>query len=100
MEEATEDFGAYRQLDVRFHIGLAEATGNPRLVTMATEVQGEATRLIALIAHPPEVLNSSNIQHRRLLAAVASGDEGATAREMAEHLRGTEHVLAGLLPRA
>ena len=100
MEDVTEDFGAYRQLDVRFHIGLAEATGNPRLVTMATEVQGEATRLIALIAHPPEVLNSSNVQHRRLLAAVASGDEGATAREMAEHLRGTEHVLAGLLPRA
>ncbi|HWE58867.1 MAG TPA: FCD domain-containing protein [Solirubrobacteraceae bacterium] len=99
MEDATTDFGTYRQLDVRFHIGLAEATGNPRMVTMATEVQGEATRLIALIAHPPEVLNSSNMQHRRVLAAVASGDEGATAREMAEHLRGTEHVLAGLLPR-
>ena len=99
MEDATEDFGSYRQLDVRFHIGLAEATGNPRLVTMATEVQGETTRLIALIAHPPEVLNSSNLQHRRLLAAVASGDEGTTAREMGEHLRGTEHILAGLLPR-
>ncbi len=100
MERSTEDFSAYRQLDVRFHIGLAEATGNPRLVTMATEVQGDATRLIALIAHPAEVLNSSNAQHRRLLAAVASRDEGATAREMAEHLRGTEHVLAGLLPPA
>lgn len=99
MEEATEDFSTYRQLDVRFHIGLAEATNNPRLVTMATEIQGDATRLIALIAHPPEILSSSNIQHRRILAAVASGDEGATAREMAEHLRGTEHVLAGLLPR-
>ena len=95
---ATDDFATYRQLDVRFHIGLAEATDNPRLVTMATEVQGDATRLIALIAHPAEVLSSSNMQHRRILAAVASGDEGATAREMAEHLRGTEHVLAGLLP--
>ena len=98
METATEDFSTYRALDIRFHIGLAEATNNPRLVTMATEVQGDATRLIALIAHPPEVLSSSNVQHRRILAAVASGDEGATAREMAEHLRGTEHVLAGLLP--
>lgn len=100
MEEAINDFSTYRQLDVRFHIGLAEATYNPRLVTVATEIQGDATRLIALIAHPPEILNSSNIQHRRILAAVASGDEGATAREMAEHLRGTEHVLAGLLPPA
>lgn len=99
MEESPDDFSTYRQLDVRFHIGLAEATDNPRLVTMATEVQGAVTRLIALIAHPAEVLSSSNTQHRRLLAAVASGDEGATAREMAEHLRGTEHVLAGLLPQ-
>jgi DNA-binding FadR family transcriptional regulator len=99
MEGVAEDFSTYRQLDVRFHIGLAEATGNPRLVTMATEVQGAVTRLIALIAHPAEVLSSSNTQHRRILAAVASGDEGATAREVAEHLRGTEHVLAGLLPR-
>ena len=98
MEASTEDFSTYRQLDVRFHIGLAEATGNARLVTMATEIQGDATRLIALIAHPPEVLHSSNIQHRRILAAVAGADEGATAREVAEHLRGTEHVLAGLLP--
>ena len=100
MDEATEDFGTYRALDVRFHIGLAEATDNARLVTMATEVQGEATRLIALIAHPPEILSSSNAQHRRILAAIAMGDEGAAAREMAEHLRGTEHVLAGLLPPA
>ena len=99
MEDVVDDFSVYRQLDVRFHIGLAEATESPRCITVATEVQGNATRLIALIAHPAEVLSSSNMQHRRLLAAIASGDEGATAREMAEHLRGTEHILAGLLPR-
>ncbi len=99
MDGATADFTVYRQLDVRFHIGLAEATGNPHCITTTTEVQGSVTRLLALIAHPAEVLGSSNSQHRRLLAAVASGDEGAAAREMAEHLRGTEHVLAGLLPR-
>lgn len=99
MEGASDDFGTYRQLDARFHIGLAESTDNPRLVTLATEVQGAAARLIALIAHPAEVLSSSNAQHRRILAAVARGDEGAAAHEVAEHLRGTEHVLVGLLPR-
>lgn len=98
MEISATDFATYRQLDVRFHIGLAEATGNARLITVATELQGDVTRLIALIAHPAEVLSSSNTQHRRILAAVSRGDEGATAREMAEHLRGTEHILAGLLP--
>ena len=55
--------------------------------------------LISLIAHPPEVLDSSNAQHRRLLAAIRRRDEAAAAREMTEHLRGTEHVLVGLLPK-
>ena len=95
-----DDFPAYRQADVRWHVGLAEATRSPRLVTAMTEVQGAMTGLISHIAHPPEVLDSSNAQHRRVLAAVRRHDEAAAAREMTEHLRGTEHVLAGLLPKA
>jgi DNA-binding FadR family transcriptional regulator len=93
-----EDFTSYRQADVRLHVGLAEATQSPRLVTARTEVQGSMSGLISLIAHPPEVLDSANAQHRRLLAAVRRRDEAAAAREMTEHLRGTEHILAGLLP--
>ncbi len=98
IDSAPEDFGAYRQLDVRLHVGLAEATGSARLVSAVTEVQGEMTGLISLIAHPPEVLASSNAQHRRLLAALRDHDEVRAAREMAEHVRGTEHILGGLLP--
>jgi GntR family transcriptional repressor for pyruvate dehydrogenase complex len=93
-----EDFPSYRQADVRLHVGLAETTGSPSLVTAMTEVQGAMTGLIALIAHPPEVLDSSNVQHKRLLAALRRRDEVGAAREMIDHLRGTEHVLAGLLP--
>jgi GntR family transcriptional repressor for pyruvate dehydrogenase complex len=93
-----EDFTAYRQADIRLHVGLAEATDCPRLVTSMTEIQGAMSGLISLIAHPPEVLHSSNLQHRELLAAVRLGDVAGAAREMAEHVRGTEHILAGLLP--
>ncbi len=95
-----DDFAGYRQADVRLHVGLAEATESPRLVTAMTEVQGAMTGLISLIAHPPEVLASANAQHRRVLAAIRRRDEAAAAREMVEHLRGTEHILAGLLPNA
>jgi len=63
-----------------------------------TEVQGAMTDLIAHIAHPAQVLASSNAQHRRILAAVRERDEMRAVREMAEHLQGTEHILAGLLP--
>jgi DNA-binding FadR family transcriptional regulator len=99
IDDLLDDFAAYRPLDVRFHVGLAELTGSAHLVKQMTETQGAMSALISHIAHPPEVLDSSNDQHRRLLAALRRHDEAGAARVMAEHLRGTEHVLAGLLPR-
>lgn len=98
MEDRLEDFPAYRAADVRFHVGIAEATGSQRLVTAITESQGQMSALIAHIAHPPEVLAHSNAQHARLLAAIRDGDVGKVVRIMTDHLQGTEHVLAGLLP--
>lgn len=98
LENSLEDFPAYRQADIRLHVGLAEAADSPSLVRAMTEVQGAMTDLIAYIAHPPQVLTSSNSQHRRLLAAVRKGDALRAVKAMTEHLQGTEHVLAGLLP--
>jgi DNA-binding FadR family transcriptional regulator len=92
------DFPAFRQADVRFHIGLAEAAGSAPLVTGMTESQGAMSDLIAFIPHPAEVLTWSNAQHARLLDAIRAADAELAMRTMAEHLRGTEHVLAGLLP--
>ncbi|HLM86801.1 MAG TPA: FCD domain-containing protein [Solirubrobacteraceae bacterium] len=99
LEGTLEDFAAYRQADVRLHVGLAEATRSARLVRSMTEVQGAMTDLIAHIAHPPEVLASSNAQHRRLLGAVRKRDELRAVRAITEHLHGTEHILAGLMPK-
>jgi DNA-binding GntR family transcriptional regulator len=98
MDDMVEDFGAYRRADVRFHIGLAETTGSGPLMTSVTEVQGQMSDLIALIPHPAEVLSWSNQQHRRLVDAVRDRDVARATRTITEHLRGTEHVLAGLLP--
>lgn len=98
MDDMVEDFGEYRQADVRFHIGLAETTGSRPLITLATEAQGSMTDLITHIAHPPEVLANANAQHARLLAAIRAHDGTRATTVMAEHVRGTEHVLAGLLP--
>jgi DNA-binding FadR family transcriptional regulator len=98
MADLLDDFPAYRQADVRFHIGLAEASGSAPLVTAMTESQGAMTDLIAYIPHPAEVLTWSNAQHARLLEAIRAGDVAVATKTMTEHLRGTEHVLAGLLP--
>jgi GntR family transcriptional regulator, transcriptional repressor for pyruvate dehydrogenase complex len=98
LEQSLEDFAAYRQADVRLHVGLAEAAQSTQLLRAMTEVQGAMTDLISHIAHPPEVLASSNTQHRKLLAAVRAGDGNRAMALMRDHLQGTEHILAGLLP--
>jgi GntR family transcriptional repressor for pyruvate dehydrogenase complex len=94
------EFEEYRRADIRFHIGIAEAARSPRLVSAMTEVQGRMSELIALIAHPDEVLARSNDQHRRLVGMLRRRDTTRAVKLMRRHIEGTEHILAGLLPVA
>jgi GntR family transcriptional repressor for pyruvate dehydrogenase complex len=98
MAGAFEDFPAYRRLDVFFHLGLAEAAQSPRVVAAMTEVQGGMSELLAHIAHPPGVLAHANGQHARLVTLLRQHDRTAAVRLVREHLEGTEHILAGLMP--
>lgn len=93
------DFEDYRRADIRFHLGVAEAARSPRLVAEMTEVQGQMSELIALIAHPDQVLTHANAQHRELLRLMRRRDATRAVAVMREHIEGTEHILAGLLPR-
>jgi GntR family transcriptional repressor for pyruvate dehydrogenase complex len=93
-----EDFSAYRRADVFFHLGIAEAARSARLLAAMTELQGQMSELIGHIAHPAPVLARSNEQHADLVAALARRDGWAAAQIVREHLKGTEQVLAGLLP--
>jgi GntR family transcriptional regulator, transcriptional repressor for pyruvate dehydrogenase complex len=92
------DFSGYRRADIRFHIGIAEAARSPRLVIEMTEVQGAMSDLIALIAHPEQVLTHSNAQHHQLVQLLRRRDATRAVGLMREHIEGTEHILAGLLP--
>ena len=97
LDDLLDDFEAYRQADVHLHITLAEATGSERLVAAMTQAQGEMTDLISFIPHPHEILAHSNEQHAQLLAALREHNAARALAIMADHLHGTEHVLAGLL---
>jgi GntR family transcriptional repressor for pyruvate dehydrogenase complex len=92
-----DDFEVYRRADIRFHLGLAEAAGSPRLVSAMTEIQGQMSDLITRIAHPPEVLQHANAQHKRLVSLLRRRDSTRAVRLIREHIEGTEHILAGLL---
>jgi GntR family transcriptional repressor for pyruvate dehydrogenase complex len=94
----SEDFEHYRRADMRFHIAIAETARSPRLVEAMTEVQGQMSDLIALIAHPEQVLTHSNAQHRRLIALLRRRRLSSALALIRQHIEGTEHIIAGLLP--
>ena len=96
--DEVRDFEDYRRADIRFHIGVAEAARSPRLVAVATEVQGQMSELIARIAHPEYVLSRSNAQHRRLVGLLAGKECSRAVTLMRAHIEGTEHILGGLMP--
>ncbi len=98
MSAIGEDFDPYRRADIRFHIALAEASHSHRLVAAMTEVQGDMSELIGLIAHPEEVLAQSNAQHAQLIELLAARDATGAAELARKHLEGTEHILIALLP--
>ena len=99
MADAT-DFEAYRRADIRFHIGVAEAARSPRLVEAMTGVQGEMSGLIAADRLPGAGVDPFQ-RAARATGPAARGRRPARARSrtMRDHIEGTEHILAGLLPR-
>lgn len=93
-----DNFEEYRRADVRFHIGLAEAARSERLLAEMTRVQSQMSELIAGIAHPDVVLTRSNAQHHRLVRLLGKRDMRGSVALVRDHIEGTEHILAGLLP--
>src|SRR5438128_37449 len=94
MDEAAE-FETYRQADLRFHMGLAEAAHSPRLMAAMAEIQSELDEVIELVPHPQAVLQRSNDQHRALIALLRRGDADGASKLIREHVEGTEYFLAG-----
>jgi DNA-binding FadR family transcriptional regulator len=97
MDEAS-DFEIYRQADLRFHMGLADAAHSPRLMEAMAEIQSELDEVIELVPHPQEVLQRSNAQHRSLINLLRKRDAIGAAKCIREHVEGTEYFLAGMLP--
>jgi DNA-binding FadR family transcriptional regulator len=96
--DAAVEFESYRQADLRFHMGLAEAAHSPRLMEAMAEIQSELDEVIELVPHPQQVLQRSNDQHRALIELLRKGDADGAAKLIREHVEGTEYFLAGMLP--
>lgn len=85
--EGCTDVEEWVNEDLAFHVTLAEATGNPvlaRLVSELRELQREQSRVMA--GASGGALRAPDEEHRAILDAVAQRDETAARQAMAAHL--------------
>jgi len=82
----TSDLVTAAECDLRFHLGLAELSGNPALAAMTQHFQAQLAYSLRLpfadrshIWHPAD-------EHNVILAAVAAGNAAAARKAMQQHL--------------
>ena len=95
MEEATArmraalfdgDRGRFIDADVRFHLAVAEATGNRLLLHNMKAIRELVRRALLTVFLIPGSPDSAIPEHRAIQAAIAAGEPERARREMRAHL--------------
>ena len=90
--------GLWRAADSRFHIAIAEATGNPYMVDTVRKVRAElAHALDALILLKQAIEPAAAHEHEAILAALQARDAELARATTALHGRATEERLRAFL---
>lgn len=86
------DQEGFLDLDTRFHLALAEATGNTVVIAimqaMRSGVRAYVTRAVADFAGWPRLRERLAAEHRQILEAIQTSDGDAAARSVAAHING------------
>lgn len=87
----------YIEADLRFHVGIAQATGNRIAAHLMHAIRDVLARALTEIFRIPGSPESSLDQHRRILEAIVDRDAEAARRRMREHLVKVEGDLRAAL---
>jgi len=80
------DGGRYIEADLRFHLAIAEATGNRLVFHTMQAVRDVIRRALVEIVRIPQSPESAVVEHRAIRAAIAVGDAARARDEMRSHL--------------
>ena len=91
MDRAQMDADAYIEADLDFHLALAEAAGNPIILSLVDSIVGllreQRTRSFRSGGGPER----GQFHHRRILQAIERRDPEAAREAMRDHLRQVRH---------
>jgi GntR family transcriptional regulator, transcriptional repressor for pyruvate dehydrogenase complex len=74
------------EADLRFHLAVAEATGNRLVLHCMQAVRDVVRRALMTVFVIPDTPESAVVEHRAIRAAIASGDPARARQEMTDHL--------------
>jgi len=74
------------EADLRFHLAVAEATGNRLVLHSMQAVRDVVRRALMTVFVIPQSPESAVVEHRAIRAAIASGDPSRARQEMSNHL--------------
>jgi GntR family transcriptional repressor for pyruvate dehydrogenase complex len=88
MDASLSDHGGDRFIDadLRFHLAVAEATGNRLVLHSMQAVRDVVRRALMTVFVIPQSPESAVVEHRAIKAAIASGDAARARHEMTHHL--------------
>jgi GntR family transcriptional regulator, transcriptional repressor for pyruvate dehydrogenase complex len=84
------DADRFIEADLRFHLGVAAATGNRLVVHTMQAVRDVLRRALTTVYHLPQSPESAVVEHRALRGAIAAGDAERAREEMRLHLARVE----------
>ena len=99
MKADQSDDQRFKDHDYRFHVTIAEATGNPIFVTVVGTLQSTVRLWFPITSPLTGNADDTHAEHRAIAAAVAAGDEDAARKAMQQHLLNAAERLTLLLSR-
>lgn len=83
---AADDAATYHELNVAFHERMVEIAGNRKLLDIYRKLLNELALYRRHSLGQPGAMRSSVEEHRRILAAIQSGDSDAAGKAMRDHI--------------
>ena len=87
MDRSLRDPDAYVEADLDFHLALAEAVGNPTILSLLDSIVGLLREQRSRIFNVDGGPERGQFHHKRILAAVEQGNPEAAREAMRAHLR-------------
>ncbi len=93
MEAALGSAEAYGAADLRYHLVVAEATGNPLILHLMQAIRERLLEMFGTVFHFPGGPQRSIAQHREITAAIAAADPERARELMSAHIDRVLHEL-------